>query len=114
MLAETFGDGAGDFVTLCHQGNIEKPEPVRDSGFQSESEVRRNSETVEVAARAGVEPATNWLTANCSTTELPGIAHKTLPNTRKLGTGKGFLGKNGGGAESFDVRRSFARSWEAK
>ena len=29
------------------------------------------AERKRVAPRAGFEPATNWLTANCSTTELP-------------------------------------------
>jgi hypothetical protein len=31
-----------------------------------------NLEMLGLAPRAGFEPATNWLTANCSTTELPG------------------------------------------
>jgi hypothetical protein len=31
-----------------------------------------------MAPRAGFEPATNWLTANCSTTELPRITYSAL------------------------------------
>ncbi len=45
-------------------------------GQESESEVRRNSEKVKLAARVGIEPTTKWLTATCSATELPGIKNK--------------------------------------
>jgi hypothetical protein len=40
--------------------------------------MRKQSAYLEMAPRAGFEPATNRLTAGCSTAELPGTTHASI------------------------------------
>ncbi len=48
--------------------------------------IRKRKTPYQMAARAGFEPATKWLTATCSTAELPGMGFKKgseLPSKSK-------------------------------
>jgi hypothetical protein len=49
-----------------------------------------------LVSRAGIEPATNWLKANCSTTELPALGPARLPpkSPATIRTGDGSVNRH--------------------
>ena len=61
------GDSDSQLMILCHRGAVHDPQSS-SGGPRAPSKSGRWM----LAPRAGFEPATNRLTAGCSTTELPG------------------------------------------
>jgi hypothetical protein len=51
MATATSGDGADDFVSLCHQRDIDKAGPMMLSDSESESEALGNSQKVGIGSR---------------------------------------------------------------